>query len=435
MSSIELSNFQVCPDVRDLLPTPLPTDLLNLCASYLPADEAGNLWKSHGQFQEMIKHDYAFAFEGLKKRVLALPEQECPAIWERLYDILSREGSIWQSAPFKLNLINSIPLSGGRVAVSYSYMDRIEIHSIDSSAAPIKIAILPEMWLKSIAKLVGDRIVCGLDNGEVRILSTKQSGESGDSALEPAFLTSLYGSVDVLAVSTDGSIISGSNKGDLCIQSEDRSKQPFTATFRENYMESAVTKVAELSDGRFAVFTSYDLNSGPKLWCLDQVRKVVTECRLPLHEKTRDIGLVALPDSRIAYSTWDSTLHVVSLKNILPIKDSQDVANPIVLSGHSSYVNCMTLLKDGRIVSGSDDCTVRIWPLDYSSKPIVLKGHKDPVWSLTVLEDGRLASSSSKETIIWSIAADAAFQQAVSPNQESGLSSVVASIKNFFNMD
>ncbi|WP_330926814.1 WD40 repeat domain-containing protein [Candidatus Sororendozoicomonas aggregata] len=64
---------------------------------------------------------------------------------------------------------------------------------------------------------------------------------------------------------------------------------------------------------------------------------------------------------------------------------------------HDGGVNCLTILPDGRLVSGSDDLTLKVWDL---SKPVMeqrvstLGDHKGSVESVTVLSDGRLASGS-----------------------------------------
>ena len=35
----------------------------------------------------------------------------------------------------------------------------------------------------------------------------------------------------------------------------------------------------------------------------------------------------------------------------------------MTLSGHSSYVNCLTVLPDGRLASGSGDNTIKLWDM------------------------------------------------------------------------
>ena len=72
------------------------------------------------------------------------------------------------------------------------------------------------------------------------------------------------------------------------------------------------------------------------------------------------------------------------------------------LKGHSKDVNYLTLLKDGRLASSSDDETIRIWNLTTGQTVRILSGHTTPVYYVVELSDGRLASGSFDSTImIW----------------------------------
>lgn len=399
-----------------LMIAPLPTDLLNLCASYLSAEEARNLRQFYGQFQEIIRSDYSSAFESLKKRVLDHPREEHFALWKRIYSILSSEGSIWNAVTSPINLEkSSIALQGGRWVVPNAPCEKVRTISVSSYMASNISEMFLIMSITSLACLVDDRLICGSKDGKVRILSTKKSAES-------VLFTTLLGSVDSLTLLSDGCVASGSNRGELQIKSEDSSKSPTLFKFK-----APVKCAAELSDSRLAVFTqskkaNEEFLELPKLWCVDRVNMLINLCNLP--EGARPI-IVALPDSRIAYPTWNNTIHVVSLKSIRTDVqfENQDIPKPIVLSGHPEEVNHMVLLNDGRIVSSSTDFSVRIWPLDYSSKPIVLQENRDFIrmlrsktaWltSLIVLEDGRIIIPSNNGAIIWSVSAEVAFQKAV----------------------
>ena len=72
------------------------------------------------------------------------------------------------------------------------------------------------------------------------------------------------------------------------------------------------------------------------------------------------------------------------------------------LSGHSECVLSLIQLRDGRLVSGSSDKTIKVWRLTTKKEEFTLKGHNDIVNSLVELKDGKLASSSLDRTIkIW----------------------------------
>ena len=75
-----------------------------------------------------------------------------------------------------------------------------------------------------------------------------------------------------------------------------------------------------------------------------------------------------------------------------------------ILKGHTSYVNSVSFSPDGkRIVSGSDDNTIRIWDATTGKELEILEGHTDWVNSVSFSPDGkRIVSGSDDKTIrIW----------------------------------
>jgi hypothetical protein len=103
-----------------------------------------------------------------------------------------------------------------------------------------------------------------------------------------------------------------------------------------------------------------------------------------------------LPDGRLISGSQDETL------KIWDVASQQCLAT---FTGHTHVVNCLTVLPDGRLVSGSHDKTLKIWDVASQRCLATLTGHTDSVRCLTVLPDGRLVSGSSDDTLkIWDVA-------------------------------
>jgi WD40 repeat protein len=74
------------------------------------------------------------------------------------------------------------------------------------------------------------------------------------------------------------------------------------------------------------------------------------------------------------------------------------------LEGHWSWVYALCLLSDGRLASGSEDRTIRVWDLKTGTESVLLEGHTDSVNALCMLPDGQLASGASDNVIqLWDV--------------------------------
>ncbi len=105
--------------------------------------------------------------------------------------------------------------------------------------------------------------------------------------------------------------------------------------------------------------------------------------------------MAVLPDGRIISGSNDKTLRVWDA-------ESGQCLN--TLSGHTSYVSCVAVLPDGRIISGSNDETLRVWDTESGQCLKTLNGYSGPVYCVAVLPDGRIISGSYDKTLrVWDV--------------------------------
>lgn len=74
------------------------------------------------------------------------------------------------------------------------------------------------------------------------------------------------------------------------------------------------------------------------------------------------------------------------------------------MNGHASDIFCLVLLKNGNLVSGSLDETIKIWNLKNGLCVCTLTGHDDAITSLELKNTGELISVSVDGIIkIWNL--------------------------------
>lgn len=144
-----------------------------------------------------------------------------------------------------------------------------------------------------------------------------------------------------------------------------------------------------LSDGRLAIYDYFW-----KRICIIQPSGIGS-IDMVIHENSW--RFVALPNMRLA----------IGVSKELRIWNIQDKTYERILHGHTENILCVTVLRNGNIVSGSSDWTIRIWNPETGEciRKII-------TWSISVtwqtriyyiaeLPDGRISSAGEHTVCIW----------------------------------
>ena len=103
--------------------------------------------------------------------------------------------------------------------------------------------------------------------------------------------------------------------------------------------------------------------------------------------------LAVLPDGRVVSTSEDFTLRVW---------DAASGQCMQTLVKHRGTISCVSILPDGRVVSGSWDGTLRVWDVASGQCLQTLEGHSGGVNCVAVLSDGRVVSGSRDCTLrVW----------------------------------
>ena len=122
-------------------------------------------------------------------------------------------------------------------------------------------------------------------------------------------------------------------------------------------------------------------------------------------------GVAGLPNERVVSASDDRTLKVWNLAGVIPITtynggSAMKAQCLHTLRGHRSSVLSVAALPRDRIVSGSRDKTLRVWDVTEGGGHCLqtMRGHTGWVNCVGVLPDGRVVSGSRDKTLkVWGV--------------------------------
>lgn len=205
------------------------------------------------------------------------------------------------------------------------------------------------------------RLISGSDDNTIRIWDPN-TGECIKT------LQGHYGHVACIALLPDGRLISGSN--DQTIRIWDIKTGNCTKTTNIDKF-SFVTCLALLPNNRIIALSN---DNTIRTWNIE-----TNECKLIFKSIT---CFTTLQNGNIVMSSNDD--------NIIRILDSNTWKSIRTFEGHSDAVTCLAVLPDGRIISASDDMTIRIWDIKDEKTCKCIKTFNPPSF-LTILPNNCIA--------------------------------------------
>jgi hypothetical protein len=194
-----------------------------------------------------------------------------------------------------------------------------------------------------------------------------------------------YYNTSCIAVMPNEQIVCGTYHNTLEIWQYDSIK--FSKSHEINHVPICV---AALHDGRIV----YAFDENLRIW--NPFGTLEPDILLIGHSKSINC-IAVLPDGRIISGSSDKTLKLWDIKT-----QNYDVALVRTFKGHTNRINCVVIISNEIIVSGSDDGTLKIWDIKTGKKKLTLKGHYDIIRCVNVLHDGRIVSGSHDKTLrIW----------------------------------
>ncbi len=99
-------------------------------------------------------------------------------------------------------------------------------------------------------------------------------------------------------------------------------------------------------------------------------------------------------------SPWNIRNQII-MNKVLMLLGPVPARERAICGGHEDWVNSVCVTKDGKVVSGSYDGTVRVWDMQ-GNQLAVCRGHEDWVSEVCVTEDGKIVSGSNDKTVcVW----------------------------------
>ena len=246
--------------------------------------------------------------------------------------------------------------------------------------------------VRALALLPDGRLVCGCGDGAVRVWDTEERSGGVEVVIHVG-----AGAVHALALLPDGRQVAVGvasvcgTRGGIVVWDVGGAGGLGPMMDCDDCVERLVVG---LPNGHLIA-----LYHDTSLWDVDADAGVVLPLEMPLECGPSTTAVAVLPDGRLATCADDSMFTVT-------LWDAATQHCTASLTGHAGCVFAIVSLADGRLASGSEDGTVRLWDASNGACVGVLSGEdddNDPVVALAALPDGRLAAAASngRDLRVW----------------------------------
>jgi WD40 repeat protein len=155
-------------------------------------------------------------------------------------------------------------------------------------------------------------------------------------------------------------------------------------------------------------------------------------CRLTIPLQTQVTAIASLNNERL----------VLGSKNEISLFEGENKNITTISKEIKGRINCLIRLSNGKVASGGQDTTIKIWDIDKKQLVSTLTGHTSMIWEIRELDGNRLISASDdNKSKIWDLKTKKNEDLCKSHRHISGLAIlknnkvVVASGKNIFLYD
>ena len=113
---------------------------------------------------------------------------------------------------------------------------------------------------------------------------------------------------------------------------------------------------------------------------------------------------ISLTDEIDCLLSYDSKRLLLGGKEEFQIFDFDTKNISTISKEHKGRINCLIKLEDNKVVSGSQDKTIKIWDIEKKECLYTLEGHTSIIWEVKSLSNNRLISAADDNTSrIWNL--------------------------------